>query len=74
MKVRELLPVIKDHFCICRYVGRNENGDLIDETLATDYSDPKDVAALLDREIIAVKGEYEASGIVIVLADKEGRE
>lgn len=22
MKVRELLPVIKDHFCICRYVGR----------------------------------------------------
>lgn len=72
MKVRELLPVIKDHFCICSYVGRNENGDLIDETIATDYSEQKDVAALLDCEIIAVKGDYEG-GIVIVLADKEVR-
>ena len=71
MKVRELLPVIRDHFYICRYVGRNEDGDLIDETVARDDGDQKDVAALLDREIIAVKGEYEASGIVIVLAEKE---
>ena len=73
MKVRELLPVIKDHFFICRYVGRNENGDLMDETIATDYSDQKDVATLLDCEISAVRGEYEG-GIVIVLADKEVRE
>ena len=71
MKVKDLLPIIKDNFHICGFVSRNENGDLVDEMLATDFCKPKDVFSLLDREIIAVKYEFETMGFVIMLADKE---
>ena len=72
MKVRELLPVIKDTFRIYSY-ERDEDGEKIARLVGSKYSDLNVICLLMDREIEAVLSDN-ADGIVIVLADKEVRE
>ena len=72
MKVRELLPVIKDTFRIYSY-ERDEDGEKIAMLVGSKYSDLNDICLLMDREIEAVLSDN-ADGIVIVLAEKEVRE
>ena len=72
MKVRELLPVIKDTFRIYSY-ERDEDGEKIARLSGSKYSDLNVICLLMDREIEAVMSDN-ADGIVIVLAEKEVRE
>ena len=71
MKVRELLPVIKDTFRIYSY-ERDEDGEKIARLVGSKYSDLNDICLLMDREVESVMSDT-ADGIVIVLADKEVR-
>lgn len=71
MKVRELLPVIKDTFGIYSY-ERDEDGEKIARLVGSKYSDLNDICLLMDREIESVMSDT-AYGIVIVLAEKEVR-
>ena len=72
MKVRELLPVIKDIFRIYSY-ERDEDGEKIARLVGSKYSDLNDICLLMDREVESVMSDN-ADGIVIVLAEKEVRE
>lgn len=72
MKVRELLPVIKDKFRIYSY-ERDEDGEKMARLVGSNYSDLNDICLLMDREIEAVMSDNADDGIVIVLADKEVR-
>lgn len=69
MKVRELLPVIKDTFGIYSY-ERDEDGEKMARLVGSKYSDLNDICLLMDREIESVMSDT-ADGIVIVLAEKE---